>query len=115
MNCSTVGMITRKFSNLEKEAQRRIEADERQIDPIDYTGVLACAIRCEVSTMCSDSHPAKHPPRLDVFEVDIAQWVEWKCDCRPGQQKIKEGIARRKERTAIWLLKAIDPAPSVKK
>jgi len=35
MNCSTVGMITRKFSNLEKEAQRRIEADERQIDPID--------------------------------------------------------------------------------
>lgn len=42
MNCSAVGIITRKLSNLEKGAQRRIEADERQIDPIDlYTAVLA--------------------------------------------------------------------------
>jgi len=42
MNCSAVGIIMRKLSNLEKGAQRRIEADERQIDPIDlYTAALA--------------------------------------------------------------------------
>lgn len=55
----------KKLSNLEKEVQRRIEADEKQIDPIDYAPLLLlCGIRWEVSTIYSHSHPAKHPQEM---------------------------------------------------
>jgi len=58
MSSSTVGITTSMVSNLEKEVQRRMEADERQMDPINRT---VGESRWEVSIMCTDSQPAEHP------------------------------------------------------
>lgn len=114
MNSSAVGIITRKLSNLEKRAQRRIEADERQIDPIDYTAVLALrdTIGSFNNVLLASSEASSED---DISDVDVGQlWRSGNVIVDLDNRK-KEEIARRKERTADWLLQAIDPALSVKK
>lgn len=102
---SAVGITTSMLSNLEREVQRRMEADERQMDPIDWTMGDSARVDGEFQFNSKEQQLATSGASSKVCVVADGGCVR---EIGGLVDLEKKGCLEIKEWTADWLLQAID-------